>query len=472
MHRSLILPVAMVLTTLGVGCTDGTGGTGATPAASTGTPLQGSRSTPGSGALLAGRTDNWPTYHRNAARTGYDPPFSPGSGPAHRAWATRLDGAVYAEPLVVGGRILVATEHDSVYALGRGGRILWRRHLGRPVPLAALPCGDIDPLGVTSTPAYSRHTGLLYVSAELNRPLRHRLFALDPVNGRIRWSRGIDPPRMRRRYQQQRGALALDRGRVEVTFGGLDGDCGPYHGWVVSVRADGRGGLGIYRTPSRREAGIWAPSGPAVDPATGRTYVAVGNGAATARPYDDSDSVVALVHSRKVSLFAPRQWASENAADRDLGSTGPALVQAGRHRWVFADGKGGRGYLLHRRRLGGIGGQAATLRGCTSFGGTAYHARTIFVPCSEGLTAVRIRPGPHLHVRWRNSAATFGAAPVVGGGAVWAVSDGRLLRINRRIGRTVRAFRIGPAPHFATPTLHGHLVLVGTMRGVRAISTS
>ena len=52
------------------------------------------------------------------------------------------------------GIILVTTESNNVYALdGVTGKTMWQRALGKPAPRSALPCGNIDPLGITGTPA-------------------------------------------------------------------------------------------------------------------------------------------------------------------------------------------------------------------------------------------------------------------------------------------------------------------------------
>jgi PQQ-like domain len=416
-------------------------------------------------------SDYWYTYHRDQRRTGYDKLADPASGRLTKAWSRALDGAVYGEPLVVDGKILAATENDSVYALTMTGSVVWRRHLGTPVPLSALPCGNIDPLGITSTPVYDRASGNLFVVAELSAPIRHRLYALDPTTGQVRWSRSLDPKGMHPRAQQQRSALALANGRVWVGLGGLFGDCGPYHGWLIGVPTDGNADWSVYRTPSRREAGIWAPSGPSVD-SSGHLYVAVGNGASTSPPYDESNSVLRLSGNKVVSLFSPTQWASQNARDRDLGSTGPAIVRGAGETWIFSDGKGGTGYLLDPVHLGGIGGQAATLHGCESYGGTAFHDGTIYVPCVDGMRAVRITMGPSLHVVWHSTATGFGSSPVLGGGALWAVDEGQLVQLNPKTGLTVTSAYLGPTPHFATPTLYESLVLVGTMSGVTAMRSS
>src|SRR5215470_17542348 len=61
---------------------------------------------------------DWPTYHRDAARTGAAPALS-AAGRLAIAWTRRLDGAVWAQPLVIGGLVIAATEGDTVYGLSR-----------------------------------------------------------------------------------------------------------------------------------------------------------------------------------------------------------------------------------------------------------------------------------------------------------------------------------------------------------------
>ncbi|MGO9500545.1 MAG: PQQ-binding-like beta-propeller repeat protein [Streptosporangiaceae bacterium] len=84
-----------------------------------------------------------------------------------RDWSRRLDGAVYGQPLVIGGVVVAVTENDSVYGLRRStGQVLWRAHVGTPTPLSAQHCGDISPLGITSTPVSDRADGLVYAVAQ------------------------------------------------------------------------------------------------------------------------------------------------------------------------------------------------------------------------------------------------------------------------------------------------------------------
>lgn len=415
---------------------------------------------------------DWTTYHFGQKRHGYDATAATASGHLDTAWTRALDGAVYAEPLVIGSTVIVVTENDSVYGLSLSGAVKWRRHVGTPVPLSELPCGNIDPLGMTGTPIYDAGTGLVYVAAELANPIRHTLYAVNPVSGKVAWSRGLDTKDMVVETHQQRAALAIAHGRVWVAFGGLAGDCGLYHGMVIGNRLDGTGKPSVYQQPSAREAGIWAPSGPAVDEA-GNLYVAVGNGAAVAPPYDDSDSITKLDGNTKVDLFAPTNWAQENAQDLDLGSTGPQLFSALGHDWAFGIGKAGDGYLLHQDDLGGIGGEAASIYNCKSWGGMAFRSATLYIPCLDGLSAYKLTSGPTLTRVWQNTAVQYGAAPVIGGGAIWAVYDNALFQLDPADGTTVTSIGLGAiTPHFATPTLHGSLVLVGTVDGVTAVSTS
>src|SRR5205814_855630 len=108
-----------------------------------------------------------------------------------------------------------------------------------PVPLDALPCGNIDPLGVTGTPVIDASTRTLFVDAmttpDGGTTKRHLVFALSIATGATRPGWPVDVsatvPGLRSVQQNQRGALALLAGRVYVPFGGHFGDCGSYHGF-------------------------------------------------------------------------------------------------------------------------------------------------------------------------------------------------------------------------------------------------
>jgi outer membrane protein assembly factor BamB len=411
---------------------------------------------------------DWPNYHRDPAHTGYSP-STPPPGLLAIAWQRRLNGAVYGQPLAIGGLVIAATEGDSVYGLDRAtGQVRWRVNVGTPVPLSALPCGDIDPLGITGTPAYDPATGLVYAVAE-TAGYRHVLVGVKATSGQVAFRRDIPTPDGQPRFDQQRGALAVAGGRIYIPFGGLAGDCGPYRGSVVGVPVSGRGPLISYVVPTAREGGIWTPGGAVTGPG-GTIYAGVGNGAATSGRYDDSDSVTALsLALHRTGLFAPAVWPADNAADLDLASLSPVLLPSG---LVLAVGKRGTGYLLDGAHLGGVGGQLATAAICHAYGGAAVSGTIAYVPCADGGLAAVDTAGRHLHVRWRGPATAAGS-PVLGGGAVWVagLDAGTLYQLSPASGQVRQQISLGsPLPHFASPSLSGPLVLTGTLDGVVAVS--
>jgi polyvinyl alcohol dehydrogenase (cytochrome) len=407
---------------------------------------------------------DWITYHHDIARSGVAPALAP-LGRLGTAWTARLDGAVYGQPLVLGDTVLAATENDTVYALDAGtGATRWSTHVGTPVPLSQLPCGNINPLGITGTMAYDPATGLVFALAETTGGA-HTLFGLDARTGQVRLRRAAEPPKGEPAAHQQRGALTVLAGRVYIPYGGLDGDCARYVGAVVGVPTTGDGPLVSYAVPTSREGGIWATGGGVV--AGGRLLYPVGNGESTSA-YDGSDSILALTPDLALAdRFAPPTWSDDNAHDLDLGSMTPAVV--GGH--VYADGKRGLGYTARVDRMGGVGGQVSQARVCAAYGGPATDRDTVYVPCSDGTRAVRIDAAGRITVAWRAAVHAAGS-PVVGGGAVWVpdYDTGVLYALSPATGQVLAQVHVGRMPHFASPTLAGTQAYLGTTDGVVAIS--
>jgi polyvinyl alcohol dehydrogenase (cytochrome) len=419
---------------------------------------------PGAAAPAAVGAADWPTYHHDNARTGVAGQLAP-LGTLRRAWQTQLDGAVYGQPLAIGDRIIAATEHNTVYALAAGdGHVLWSAPLGPPVPGSDLPCGNIDPLGITGTAAYDQDSGLVFVVAE-TRGGQHTLAGVDLASGAVMLRRALPPPKGDEIAHQQRAALTVLNGWVYVAYGGLFGDCGNYVGSVAAAPTTGTGPLRSYAVPTTREGAIWATGGGVVH--NGRLFYTVGNGEST-QDYDHSDSVLALTPELTLAdSFSPALWAQDNASDLDLGSMSPAVLGDR----VLAVGKRGVGYLLDIARLGGIGGQLTRAPICQAFGGTAVTGSTAYVACSDSMRAVDIDPAGGLKVRW-TAAVPADGSPVLGGGAVWVTDTDRgiLYALDPASGTPRQQIDVGALPHFASPTLAADHVYLGTTSGVVAIS--
>ncbi|MBV8450864.1 MAG: hypothetical protein JOZ29_01140, partial [Deltaproteobacteria bacterium] len=109
-----------------------------------------------------------------------------------RTFDGRVSGHVYAQPLLTPAAghelLLVATENNIVDALDAGtGKLIWQRPLLPPVPLSRLPCGDIDPLGITGTPVIDQSRGAIYFDsmALTSAGPQHLVFGLSVANGQI-----------------------------------------------------------------------------------------------------------------------------------------------------------------------------------------------------------------------------------------------------------------------------------------------
>jgi hypothetical protein len=333
----------------------------------------------------------WTTYHGDDARTGFVAATSPVSALRRRP-RTRLDGAVYAQPSsrrAAAAVTIAVTENDTVYAL-RDGRTIWRTRSGRR-PRSALPCGNIDPLGITGTPVVDPRAGVVYVAAELNDPIRHELVALDTRRGR-RWRRSVDPPAAQPRYEQQRPRWRSPAAGSGSRSAGSSGTAGRT---TARSSACGRrqGALAVHQVPTTREAGSGRRAG--------RRWV---RRAPLRRGRERRGDVRGLGRERLdprarhlgrvVSSFAPADWAQENAQDLDLGSMGPLLLPRG---LVVASGKGGDVYVLRQGNLGGIGRPLAARRGCAAYGGGGGRpgdggTATVFLPCRDGVAALRGSP--------------------------------------------------------------------------------
>ncbi len=329
-------------------------------------------------------------HHKRATRDGHyvDRAFTRAAAARlHRdpSFHAPLRGPAYAQPLywTASGPaekdlLLVATEQNEVAAFDAStGAPIWRQSLGPPVPLRHLPCGNIDPLGITGTPVVDPASRTLFVDAmttpDGGRTKRHVIAALSIDDGSMRRGWPVDVASVRAgsvrfnpAVQNQRGALALLGGTVYVPYGGHFGDCAEYHGWVVGVPVRDPASPRAWATRARG-GGIWAPGGIASDGTA--LYAATGN-TFGATAWNDGEAVIRfrpgpVFSEQPGDFFAPASWPALDRTDQDLGGSGALLLDlpGGKpSELVVALGKDGYAYLIDRHRMGGVGGAVAARR--------------------------------------------------------------------------------------------------------------
>jgi outer membrane protein assembly factor BamB len=142
-------------------------------------------------------------------------------------------------------------------------------------------------------------------------------------------------------------------------------------------------------------------------------------------------------------------------------------------KWAVLGGKSGPVYVLRQGALGGIGGQVDVQDICLVFGGSAVSGDTVFLPCTDGVRAVRVDDTGKLHVVWHADDSITGS-PVIGGGRVWVLDTGGgvLHGLDPATGKSLGEVEVGDANRFSTPALKGTDVIVGTLTGVAVVRTS
>jgi len=432
-------------------------------------------------ASPAAASGSWTVYHRDAEGRGVAGAVA-AVNTTTRTWTSPvLDGELYGEPLVWSGRVYVATEDDTVYALSAAtGAVIWSAHLGSPVPSADLPCGDITPaVGITGTPVIDPSRGEIFVVADelVNGKPAHMFTALATASGKVEVTQDVDPAGVDTAALLQRTGLALDDGRVVFGMGGNDGDCAAYRGRLIAVPETG-GTPDMFTVDAaagESQGAIWMGGAAPVVDSSGDIWVSTGNGSvySYSHAYDDSDSVLQLSPSLKlVQFFAPSTWAANNSRDLDM-STAPALLPDGQ---VILTGKSRIVYLLNGTHLGGIGGQQAALASACSQdidGGVAVQGTTVYLPCQSGIIAVQaVKSPPALHLLWNSG--TGGAPAILAAGLVWTIGpDGMLYGLDPATGKVRQQAPVGvPANHFSTPSVAGGLLLAPSADQVVAFTAS
>ncbi len=419
-------------------------------------------------ALAPGARASDVTASQDTLRTGWDA-SEPGLTPAAVAspgfgqlFSAPVDGQVYAQPIVAGRTVIVATENNVVYGLDNAtGAVRWSRSLGTPWPASAEGCPDLAPnVGVTGTPVYDPRTKTVYLVAKVNdgptagQP-HFYMVAIAAQTGAVRWKVTIqgappgDPSAPFTPFTaHQRAGLLLSGGRVYAAFAALC-DITPYDGYVAGVDTSTRA-LSLWSDEAGgndQAGGIWQAGGGLMSDGPGRIFLASGNGISpvtgpgTPPAAHLGGSVVRLGVQPGGSIaaqdfFSPANAPVINSYDLDLGSGGPVGLPFGTSRYphlLVEAGKDGRLFLLDRDSLGGRGQGPGGTDGYVSmagpfnglfghpaaFGGSGGADYVYYVGVGDYLRALKFdasRPAHPVLTDVANSTGTFGytsGSPVV-----------------------------------------------------------
>ena len=317
------------------------------------------------------------THHNDIARTGQnltETILNPGnvtSAKFGKIGFYSVDGLVDAQPLyassvAVPGNgthniLIVATEHDSVYAFDAdSGTVLWQTSalLSGETTSDSRGCTQVVPeIGITSTPVIDRSRGtngvvfVVAMSKDASHNYHQRVHALDlalgtelfggPVDVQAKYpgrgdnSDGTNVVFAPAQYEERAGLLLMNG--ILYTSWTSHCDIRPYTGWIIAYDAATLAQTSVLNvTPNGNEGAIWmAGSGLAADN-SGNIYFLDANGVfdttlnSSGFP-DGSDYGNAFMKLSTSSGLAVADYfemadqASENGADTDLGSGG-ALV--------------------------------------------------------------------------------------------------------------------------------------------------
>jgi hypothetical protein len=348
-------------------------------------------------APIVSAAPNVLTAAYNNLRDGWDssePALSPSavqSSSFGELFSTRLDGAVYAQPLVFDGTVIVTTEKANAYGVNAStGAIEWHRSFGNPFKSATIGCSDLKPyMGSTSTPVIDPSTGTIYLTTRLQegKGLAGAHWYLQALSASTGAERPGFPVQIagtpyntpgvpfNESFQLQRPGLLLLNGVVYVAFASAC-DITPYRGIVVGMSAStgvlttmwsDESGVG---TDENSQAGIWQSGAGLVSDIPGRIILTSGNGvspqpaASGAPPSTLSESVIGLTVGSEGRIspsqfFAPSNAPTLDQNDEDLGSGGPVALPteyfgtAAHPHLVVQVGKDGRVFLIDADNMGG-----------------------------------------------------------------------------------------------------------------------
>jgi outer membrane protein assembly factor BamB len=341
-----------------------------------------------SAILPANAQVNVTQFHNNSKRDGLyiDSAFTLSTA-ANLARDMNFDGTivgnVLTQPLYIEGGpsgpiVIAVTESNNVYALNAvTGAVIWQRNVGAPVPEPDLPCTEVGSMGIIGTPVVDLASRALFLDAMITpdggTTIKHYIISLNVDTGAINPGWPVDVE-LTAQYngisfiaavQQQRPALAIVGNTLYVAYGSMK-DCDLFHGWLVGVPINNPASVTAWAAatdpfnPTIHGGAMWGVGGVASDGSN--LFITTGNTINTGGTWNGGEAVIRfqpgpVFSGNPIDYWAPTNWFELDGQNRDLGSSGPLLVDvpgATPSNLVIAMGKDDNAYLLNRSNLGGI----------------------------------------------------------------------------------------------------------------------
>jgi hypothetical protein len=433
------------------------------------------------------------TYHNNNGRTGLNPAETTltlsnvNSTSFGRLFTLSVDGLVDAEPLylsavtVQGGThnvLIVATEHDSVYAFDAdAGTQLWKITTLKSGETTSddRGCGQVTPeIGITSTPVISRpagSNGVIYVvamSKDSSGNYHQRLHALDATTGNELDNGPVD---IAAKYPgtgdnssggfvifdpaqyKERSGLLLVGNELYLTWASHC-DIRPYTGWIMGYNATTLAQKSVINvTPNGNEGAIWGSGAGLTADGSGNIFFLDANGifdtSLNSNGFPSSgdygNAFIRLTTKSGLAVadyFEMDNGPQESEGDVDLGSGGaillPSMKDAAGNTWQLAAGAGKDSnlYLVNRASMGEFNANSNNiyqeLPGALPGGMWAmpayFHGRLYYGPVGQPILAFAFKDAKLLTspvVQTSNSFGYPGTTPSISAngsanGIVWA----------------------------------------------------
>jgi hypothetical protein len=348
------------------------------------------------------------TYHNNLSRTGLDPgetiltPANVNSAQFGKLFTIPVDGLVDAQPLylsavsvagVTHNLLIVATEHDSVYAFDAdSGKQVWHISALKSGETTSddRGCTQVTPeIGITSTPVITRPKNsdpVIYVvamSKDTSGNYYQRLHALDATTGAELYK---GPVTISAKYPgtgdnssdgyvvfdpaqyKERSGLLLVNNTIYLAWASHC-DIRPYTGWVLGYNMNTLAQTTVLNlTPNGNEGAIWGAGAGMASDGAGNIFLLDANGEfdATLNSADNptngdyGNAFLRLTYTgglKVADYFEMDNESSENNSDTDLGSGGALLTNqkdATGKTWELAVGAGKDNnlYVVDRTNMG------------------------------------------------------------------------------------------------------------------------